>query len=225
MTDGVLNIDKPAGISSAAAVSHVKRLLPRGTKVGHAGTLDPFATGVLVVLAGKATRLSERFMSEPKQYEATVKLGATTETLDPTSPEKPVAGPSPTREQVEEALARFVGEIQQMPPAYSALKIGGRPAYALARAGREVKLEARPVKVYAIDLLGYDYPQVKLRIECGRGTYIRSLARDLGEALQSAGYLTALRRTRVGPCLAADAHRLDELSAQTLPALLTPAAM
>lgn len=226
MTSGVLNVDKPAGMTSAAVVGRVKRLLPRGTKVGHAGTLDPFATGVLVVLVGKATRLAEQFMSEPKQYEAAVKLGATTETLDPDSPEVIVPeAPVPSREQVETALKQFIGEIRQMPPAYSALKIGGKPAYALARAGKEVKLEPRPVRVYAMELLAYEYPRVDLRIDCGRGTYIRSIARDLGIALGSAGYLTSLRRTRVGPCLAAQAHRLEDLSAQALPALLLPAAI
>src|SRR5882672_9362599 len=134
--DGILNLNKPAGISSAAAVAKVKRLLPPGVKIGHAGTLDPFATGVLILLIGKATKLCEKLMDEAKQYEATVKLGASTETLDPDSAEiidkdaKPVA-----RDVVEEALRKFVGEIQQMPPVYSALKVGGRAAYAMAREG------------------------------------------------------------------------------------------
>src|SRR5688500_15553598 len=161
--NGILNIDKPAGVSSARIVAQVKRLLPRGTKIGHAGTLDPFATGVLLLLVGKATKQCERLMSEPKQYVATVKLGATTETLDPESPEVVTANVAPvTRETIEQVLSRFVGEIEQMPPAYSALKIGGRPAYEMARKGETVELKARRVKVYGIELLRYEWPLVEL---------------------------------------------------------------
>jgi tRNA pseudouridine55 synthase len=210
--DGILNIDKPAGLSSARVVARAKRLLPRGTKVGHAGTLDPFATGVLLLLVGKATKLCERLMSEPKQYLATVKLGATTETLDPETPEVVRAGVLPvTRERVEHVLPGFVGEIEQTPPAYSALKIGGRPAYQLAREGETVELKPRRVKVYAIELLRYDWPALELRIDCGRGTYVRSIARDVGEALGTDGYLTALRRTKVGVFSADAAVTVDTL--------------
>src|SRR6266568_19856 len=131
--NGILNLNKPARISSAAAVARVKRLLPRGVKIGHAGTLDPFATGVLVLLIGKATKLCEKLMDEAKQYEATVKLGATTETLDPDSEEVVDSHANAVeREKVEEALQKFVGEIQQRPPVYSALKVAGRAAYARA---------------------------------------------------------------------------------------------
>src|SRR3954447_6977190 len=142
--NGVIVLDKPAGISSARAVDQVKRLLPRGTKIGHAGTLDPFATGVLLLLVGKATKLCERLMDEPKQYEATVKLGGTTATDDPESPETPTPGAAPVPvEAVRAALAPLVGEILQRPPAYSALKVGGRRAYDLARGGQTVELEPR----------------------------------------------------------------------------------
>jgi tRNA pseudouridine55 synthase len=197
---GILVIDKPAGVSSARVVAQVKRLLPRGTKIGHAGTLDPFATGVLLLLVGKATKWCERLMDEPKQYDATVKLGATTETDDPESAEQVHdVAVIPTSEQVDAALGRFVGSITQRPPVFSALKVGGRRAYDLARKGQAVELEARTVQVYGIERLGYKWPLVSLRIDCGRGTYIRSIARDLGEALGvGGGYLTALRRTRVG---------------------------
>jgi tRNA pseudouridine55 synthase len=211
--DGVINLDKPAGISSAAAVARVKRLLPRGTKIGHAGTLDPFATGVLVLLVGKGTKLCERYMSEPKRYEATVKLGATTETLDPESPEIVKEGcEPPAAARVGEALAAFVGEIEQVPPVYSALKLGGKAAYARVRAGEEVKLEPRRVVVYGVEVLGYDWPLVRVRIDCGRGTYIRAIARDLGEALGVSGYLTALRRTRVGDCHVNESATLEILT-------------
>src|SRR5688572_1179893 len=134
---GVLNVDKPAGASSARLVNVVKRLLPRGTKIGHAGTLDPFATGVLLLLVGKATKLCERLMDEPKQYEATVRLGGTTETDDPESPETPTPGVSPvSRESVRAAIEPLVGEVLQRPPAFSALKVAGRRSYDLARGGQ-----------------------------------------------------------------------------------------
>ena len=212
--EGVINLDKPAGITSARAVGRVKRLLPRGTKIGHAGTLDPFATGVLLLLVGKATKRSESLMDSPKQYEATLKLGATTETLDLDSPEVSAPPIAPPDEQVfRDLLPRFIGEIQQLPPAYSALKINGRPAYELARKGKEVSLEPRTVRVYGIELIQYAWPFLSLRIDCGRGTYIRSLARDIGEALGTAAYLTALRRTRVGDYRAGDAVPLDAVLA------------
>lgn len=209
---GVLNLDKPAGISSAHVVNQVKRLLPRGTKIGHAGTLDPFATGVLLLLVGKATKLCERLMDEPKQYEATVKLGATTPTDDPESPETPTPGVKEVSpERLGEGISSFLGDITQRPPAYSALKVGGQRAYDLARGGQVVELQPRVVKVYAIELLQYDWPLVKLRIDCGRGTYIRAIARDLGEKLQVGGHLTELRRTRVGPFFASESVSVEQL--------------
>jgi tRNA pseudouridine55 synthase len=196
---GILVIDKPAGVSSARIVAKVKRLLPRDTKIGHAGTLDPFATGVLLLLVGKATKLCERLMDSPKQYEASLKFGATTASDDPESPEHPHAVAAiPTAGQIDAALRGFVGEIMQRPPAFSAMKVGGRRAYDLARKGNVVELEPRTVRVYAIERLAYQWPLLSLRIDCGRGTYIRSIARDLGEVLGVGGYLTALRRTRVG---------------------------
>ncbi len=221
--DGVINLDKPAGISSAFAVKRVKRLLPRGTKIGHAGTLDPFATGVLVLLIGKATRLCERLMNSPKQYEAAIKLGAVTATLDPDSPEEPCPPSTiPIALDVQAAASGFVGEIEQAPPAFSALKIAGRPAYELARKGQPVRLEPRRVHIYGIELLGYDWPMLRIRVDCGRGTYIRALARDLGEALHTAGYLAELRRTRVGEYAAAGAVGLDAICAQGVEKHLLP---
>ena len=221
--NGILNLDKPTGMSSARAVTLVKRMLPRGTKIGHAGTLDPFATGVLLLLIGKATKLCERLMDQPKQYEATVKFGATTATDDPESPAELVAEARPVlREQIEAALPKFVGEIEQRPPVFSALKVGGRRAYDLARKGHEVELKARRVRVYGIELVEYEWPLVRLRIDCGRGTYIRAIARDLGEALGVGGHLTELRRTRVGEYEVSAAAKLDSLSASQLPSLIKP---
>lgn len=221
--DGILNLDKPAGISSARAVDAVKRLLPRGTKIGHAGTLDPFATGVLLLLIGKATKSCERLMDEPKQYEATIKLGATTATDDPESPEQPTAhaaevGPA----DVREVLPRFVGEILQRPPAFSALKVGGRRAYDLARKGAHVDLSPRPVRVDSIELLEFQWPLLRIRVDCGRGTYIRALARDVGAALNVGGYLTALRRTRIGRFDVSSAATLEVLRATGIPPHLAP---
>jgi tRNA pseudouridine55 synthase len=221
---GILNVNKPAGLSSARVVAKVKRLLPRGTKIGHAGTLDPFATGVLLLLVGKATKLCERLMDQPKQYEATVKLGGTTPTDDPESPETPTPGAQPvSREQIEAALQQFVGPILQRPPAFSALKVGGRRAYDLARKGHDVELQPRTVNVYAIELLDYAWPLARIRIDCGRGTYIRAIARDLGEVLGVGGHLTALVRTRVGEYLIANGHALDQLDSGPIAGLLRPA--
>jgi tRNA pseudouridine55 synthase len=237
VTSGIINLDKPTALSSARAVARVKRLLPRGTKIGHAGTLDPFATGVLLLLVGKATKQCERLMGEAKQYDATIKLGATTATLDPESPEEDFSarslGVSPEHPftevgrdaqatKLEEALRGFIGEIQQRPPAFSAMKIGGQRAYKLARGGHDVQLEARTVRVYGIELLDYAWPLVRVRIDCGRGTYIRSIARDLGEALGVGGYLTELRRTRIGDFDASRSITIERLEADGVEAHLHP---
>jgi tRNA pseudouridine55 synthase len=224
---GVIDLNKPARISSAVAVARVKRLLPRGVKIGHAGTLDPFATGVLVVLIGKATRLSELFMGQPKQYQATVRLGATTPTLDPESAELPTPGATaPTLDRITLALAGMVGEVDQFPPQFSALKINGRRACDLVRRGHSVELKSRKVRIHGIELVSYDWPMVRLCIDCGRGTYIRSIARDLGEALGVAGYVTDLCRTRVGPCRIEHAVTIEQLTTQGIaPHLLDGAAM
>jgi tRNA pseudouridine55 synthase len=213
--DGIINLDKPAGMSSARAVAAVKRLLPRGTKIGHAGTLDPFATGVLLLLVGRATKSCERLMDEPKQYEATVKFGATTETDDPESPEVPTPHAAPVAlTRVQAAARTFVGDVLQRPPAYSAMKVGGLRSYDLAREGNLVRHEPRPVRVYGIEILSYEWPLLRLRVDCGRGTYIRSIARDLGEALETGGYLTELRRTRVGPFRVDNAVTLAQITAE-----------
>ncbi len=225
---GVLNVDKPPGCSSARVVSKVKRLLPKGTKIGHAGTLDPFATGVLLLLVGKATKACERLMDSPKQYEATVRLGETTATDDPDSPATLWVArnggppPTPSAAAIVSALRAFVGAIQQRPPVYSALKVGGRRAYALARAGKEVELAPRTVQVYAIDLIEYAWPLARIRVDCGRGTYIRAIARDLGEALDTGGHLVELRRTRVGAYEVASAVTLERLAIDGIAAHLLP---
>jgi tRNA pseudouridine55 synthase len=220
---GILNLDKPAGLSSARAVDRVKRLLPRGTKVGHAGTLDPFATGVLLVLVGKATKSCEALMNLPKQYETTIKLGATTATDDPESPETPTPNAAePLLQAIEAVLTRMTGTVMQRPPAFSAMKIAGRRAYELARKGAPADLAARPVRIDAIQIVHWQWPLLRLVIDCGRGTYIRSIARDLGEELRVGGYLTQLRRTRVGEFKAEDAVALDRLAESSVVAGLIP---
>jgi tRNA pseudouridine55 synthase len=214
---GIINLNKPAGRSSARAVAAVKRLLPRGTKIGHAGTLDPFATGVLLLLVGKATRQCESLMDQPKQYEATIKLGATTPTEDPESPETVTPDLVPVgREEVEAALRSFVGEILQRPSTYSAMKVGGRRAYDLARKGQVVTLQPRKVSIYKAELLDYQWPFAQVRIDCGRGTYIRAIARDLGEMLGTGGYLTALCRTAVGRHTLKQAVNIEQLTSESL---------
>jgi len=226
--DGIINLNKPAGITSARAVARVKRLLPKGTKIGHAGTLDPFATGILLLLVGRATKLCEALMDQPKQYDATVFLGATTATDDPESPA--IAWPAapskrdahPSLQDVSKVLSEYKGQITQIPPVFSALRINGRRAYDLARRGTPPVMVARPVMVYDIQLIDYSFPELRLRVGCGRGTYIRSLARDIGATLDVGGHLTQLQRTRIGQFGIASAKSLDNLSAQTLESDLIP---
>lgn len=195
---GLLNLNKPAGMTSRRVVDVVKRLV-RPAKVGHAGTLDPLATGVLVVPVGAATRLVEYVQQMPKQYRATFLLGRHSETEDTDGEvielDRP---PIPSLDQIAKATQSLTGPIQQRPPAYSALKVQGRRAYDLARAGKAPRLEPRTVVVHRIEIDAYDYPELKLTIECGSGTYIRSLGRDLAESLGSAAVMSALVRTAIG---------------------------
>lgn len=214
-------MDKPVGVTSAAVVGRVKRMLPRGTKVGHAGTLDPFATGVLLLLVGRATKRCESLMGSPKQYIATVKLGATTDSDDPETPEQVRPNVSPvTREALLGAIMSQIGAIQQMPPVYSALKVGGKRACDRVRSGQTVELQPRTVQIYGIDLLDYEWPLARLKIDCGRGTYVRAIARDIGQSLGVGGYLTELRRTRVGSFEVDQATLVDDFSPSNLVRIL-----
>ncbi|MGE3803644.1 MAG: tRNA pseudouridine(55) synthase TruB [Gemmataceae bacterium] len=192
-------IDKPPGLTSRGVVDRARGWFPRRARLGHTGTLDPLATGVLVLCVGHATRLAEYVQAMPKTYRACFCLGATSDSDDADGTITPVAAALvPSLEQLQAALQGFLGEIEQTPPAYSAAKVGGRRAYALAREGAEVDLEPRRVHVYQIDIRSYTYPHLDLLDECGRGTYIRSLARDLGAQLGCGAYVQALRRTCVG---------------------------
>jgi tRNA pseudouridine55 synthase len=212
--NGLIVLNKPAGISSAAAVNRAKRLLPRGTKIGHAGTLDPFATGVLLLLIGKATRASMALMNEPKGYDATIKLGATTATDDPESPEiTTLDAHQPGQTDIETALRSLIGQILQRPPAFSALKVAGQPAYKHARRGKPLELQPRIVRIDSIRMVDWQPPFLRINVECGKGTYIRAIARDLGELLKTGGYLTQLCRTHVGTFNLSDAVELPTLQA------------
>src|SRR5262249_9674427 len=178
--DGLLVLDKPAGITSRSAVDRALRWFPRRTRLGHAGTLDPLATGVLVLCLGGATRLAEYVQRMGKTYTSTFVLGATSDTDDADGTVTPVPGAAdPGRGAVAAALAGLVGTLEQVPPAFSAAKVTGRRAYDLARRGEEVPLRPRPVEVYGIDVLRYEYPFLDVEVRCGKGTYIRALARDL----------------------------------------------
>ena len=196
---GVININKPAGWSSRATLARVERLL-RPVKVGHAGTLDPLAEGVLVACLGPATRLIEHVQRMPKEYRATFLLGRRSPSDDVDSEMELLADPpTPTRAEIESLLPRFTGVIEQRPPAFSAVKIDGQRAYKLARRGREVETSLRKVAVYEIALGRYDYPEMELSIRCSSGTYVRSIGRDLAEQLGTAAVMSALVRTAIGP--------------------------
>jgi tRNA pseudouridine55 synthase len=194
---GLLNLDKPAGVTSRDVVNRVQRLV-KPHKVGHCGTLDPLATGVLVIAIGPATRLVEYVQRMPKTYCGTFLLGRSSDTEDIEGQVVEVpAAPIPTEEQLQAALPKFVGTIQQMPPAYSALKVAGQRSYDLARRGKSVDLQPRPAEIYALELIRYEYPELELRIRCGSGTYVRSLGRDLGRALGTEAVMSALRREAI----------------------------
>lgn len=207
--------DKPYEWTSFGLVAKVryllcKRLGVKKLKVGHAGTLDPLATGVLLVCTGKATKRIEELQAHTKEYVATLRLGATTPSFDL---EKPVDAEYPTehitREMVEETLNRFIGTIEQVPPVFSACKVNGSRAYDLARKGEEVELKAKTLVIDELELLRCELPEIVIRVVCSKGTYIRALARDIGEALHSGAHLTALRRTRIGDVRVEDCLKLD----------------
>lgn len=213
--DQIILIDKPAGISSFGVVAVVRRyltrLIGRRVKVGHCGTLDPFATGLLILVSGRNTRRASEFSGLDKVYQATIRLGARSTTGDPEgeiteSPSKP-----PSLERIREVLSQFTGQIQQVPPSYSAIKVNGRRAYQLARAGKPVALSPRTVQVYSIELVSYSYysyPELTIKTKVSSGTYIRSLASDMGERLGTGAYTVALRRLSIGSYDVAQAHQL-----------------
>lgn len=225
--NGFLIVDKPGGITSRAAVNRIQRQLPRGTKIGHTGTLDPLATGVLVLCIGTATKLADRVQALGKSYETRIRLGAVSDTDDADGivTEMTVVV-TPTMETIRMALQSFEGTISQTPPAFSAIKIGGQRSYDLARRGQAKGLTARPVNIYRIEMIQYEWPFLDLAIDCGKGTYIRSIARDVGQMLGVGGLVETLRRTRVGPFeaeqgIGIDAD-LDTICANLIPPSILP---
>jgi tRNA pseudouridine55 synthase len=216
---GWLVIDKPVGPGSTDIVSKVKRALREGgypkAKVGHGGTLDPLASGVLPVALGEATKLCGRMLDADKVYDFTIRFGEETDTLDAEGKIVETSEVRPTRGEVEAVLGRFTGEIEQVPPVYSALKVDGKRAYDLARAGEAVEMKTRRVTVYSLKILpasGEDLQETTLRAQVSKGTYIRSLARDIARALDTVGHVTMLRRTKAGPFRLDQAISLDKLA-------------
>jgi tRNA pseudouridine55 synthase len=227
---GWLIIDKPVGPTSTQIVGAVKRALRDGgyakVKVGHGGTLDPLASGVLPVALGEATKLSGRMLDADKIYEFTIAFGTETDTLDREGQVVATSDRRPTRAEVDAVLPRFTGPIAQVPPAFSALKVAGKRAYDLARAGEEVALASRDLTIYSLEILGADAGSVTLRARVSKGTYIRSLARDIARALESVGHVTMLHRSKAGPFSLERAISLDKLGeaakARTLEEHLLP---
>lgn len=208
--DGVLLVDKPTGWTSFDVVAKIRSQLraeyrergetptKRQLRVGHTGTLDPFATGLLIILLGDATKRSDEFLKLDKVYEATIQLGHVSSTGDPEGELTSVSDREPSLEEVQQSLAQFQGVITQTPPIYSAIKINGQRAYKLARQGKEVEIPSRQVEIYELELLDYAYPQLKIRAHVSSGTYIRTLAADIGMKLGTGAYCHELRRTAVG---------------------------
>lgn len=219
---GFLNINKPSRLTSRAVVNQVQRLV-RPAKAGHAGTLDPLATGVLVIAVGSATRLIEYVQQASKRYVGEFLLGRSSDTEDISGEIDELESPRiPARAELEDAAAAMEGEILQRPPQYSALKIKGQRAYALARRGETVDLEPRKVRIDLCRVIAYEYPQFTLEVECGSGTYIRSLGRDIADRVGSAAVMSSLQRTAVGPFSVADALPPERLTPETANAWLCP---
>lgn len=231
---GLLNVNKPAGLTSRDVVNRVQWLYKRfanasgspAPKVGHAGTLDPIATGVLVLCVGPATRLIEHVQRQPKRYRGTFLLGRTSPSDDVELPATEIGGaPVPTLAAIEAALPNFVGEIEQIPPAFSAIKIGGEKAYDLARSGKAPEMAARRVTIHSLDVVRYEYPELVLNIHCGSGTYVRAVGRDLARSLGTGAVMSALERTEIGGFRVEDAVGFRAIDETTVDALLLPAGL
>ena len=213
--DEIIFVDKPAGMTSFGAVARVRRILSeregKKVKVGHTGTLDPFATGLLILMAGKATKKAMEFTKLDKVYEATICLGKTSTTGDPEGEITETGAELPSLEQIQAVIPEFVGKIKQRPPIFSAIKIDGQRAYKLARKGKEVEMPEREVEIFSLDIISYEAPYLKIRTHVSSGTYIRTLAEDLGKKLGCGAYTKELRRTRIAD------YKIDELPLFKLP--------
>ena len=210
--DEILLIDKPAGMTSFGVVARIRRVLSaqvgKKVKVGHTGTLDPFATGLMIILTGKKCREAEHYSKLDKWYEAEIILGKISSTGDPEGEIENVSEKQPDSRQVDQVASGFVGEITQTPPAFSAIKIGGRRAYELARQGHKVDVPPRQVYIYSLEVIDYDYPKLTIRTHVSSGTYIRTLAEDIGKALGVGAYCASLRRTKVADFDISQARKL-----------------
>lgn len=224
--NGYLLIDKPAGWTSFDVVARVRRLLRDATgeklKVGHAGTLDPLATGLLILLISKATKQQDSFMKLDKSYEAEITLGANSSTYDAEGELMPVSDQKPTLDEINAEAQIFVGTIQQIPPQHSAIKVDGKRSYELARAGKSSELKPRTVTIHSLGITEYAYPKLMITTHVSSGTYIRSLANDIGEKLGTGGYISALRRTQIGEWSVDNAITIDSLSADNLAVSVKP---
>jgi tRNA pseudouridine55 synthase len=214
--DGILLIDKPPGWTSHDVVAKVRGVLKAQTgekiKVGHTGTLDPMATGLLILVVGKYTKRAEQFSKMNKTYEAEVTLGYTSTTADKEGELTKKSARQPSQKEIDEALSTFLGEIEQTPPAFSAIKVDGQRAYKAARAGKTMNIEPRKVTIYEITDVSYGYPNLKFTAKVSSGTYIRTLAEDIGQKLGTGGYLSSLRRTQVGLFSIKSATKIDDFS-------------
>jgi tRNA pseudouridine55 synthase len=212
--NGILLIDKPAGMTSFGVVARVRRVLTqranKKVKVGHTGTLDPFATGLMILVIGKECKNAGMYTKLDKIYESTFRLGQTSSTGDPEGEVTEVSDKQPIREEIERVVSQFTGDIRQRPPIFSAIKINGQRAYKLARDGQEVEIPERSVTVHSLEVVEYSYPELKIRTHVSSGTYIRSLASDIGAALGTGAYCTQLRRTSINKWDIADAKQLSE---------------
>ncbi len=214
MTDGIILIDKPAEMSSFGVVARIRRVLTnqqqKKVKVGHTGTLDPFATGLMILVIGKECKNAGNYSKLDKVYEATFRLGQESSTGDPEGELTAISDKQPTREEVERAVAQFTGDIMQRPPIFSAIKIDGQRAYKLARDGKEVEIPLRQVTVHSFEVVDYTYPELKIRTHVSSGTYIRSLAVDIGKTLGTGAYCSQLRRTAISKWTIDEAQTLAE---------------
>lgn len=199
--DEILLIDKPADMTSFGVVARLRRVLSKQegkkVKVGHTGTLDPFATGLMIIVTGRMCRRAMEFTKLDKWYEAEIILGAESTTGDPEGELSRISGKRPDKSEIKQVLQKFTGKIEQIPPVFSAVKVNGRRAYQLARAGKEVDIPKRIVTIYTLELIGYDYPVLKLRTHVSSGTYVRSLAADIGKELKTGAYCQNLRRIKI----------------------------
>jgi tRNA pseudouridine55 synthase len=215
--DGILIINKSTGPTSHDIVNRIRKM-SGAKKVGHAGTLDPFAGGILIILIGKATKLQSKFMEMEKTYIGTLKLGEISDTYDITGKIKAQNSKIKINEdKIQKILKTFIGEINQVPPIYSAIKIHGQTAYKMARRGEKPKLKSRKIEIYGIKILNYKWPHLKIEVECGKGTYIRSLANDIGNKLGCGAYLEKLTRTGIGKLKIKNSIRLENINSQNLP--------